>query len=340
MTTIWATIFVFGLIVFIHEGGHFITAKATGMQVDEFALGFGPSLFQYKYKDTLYSLRAIPLGGYNKIAGMTPGETLTPKSFNAKSLPARLLVIAAGSLMNFLLAIILFWGIFFFYGLQTPVLDKAIIGSIAENSPAATSKLQANDRIISIGNQPIEQWNDIHQAVEKFPNEIITMQIMRNGEDKSISIIPRYSDTGKRVIVGITPLMEVQHPGFLGSWTMSINNTQRIIYATFMGLYMTVTGTAGADVSGPIGIAQMAGQVAEAGMIYLLGFTAVLSINLGIINLLPVPMLDGGHIIVLLIEGITRRKLPVKALYYVQMVGLTILLALFVYAMASDISKL
>lgn len=340
MTTIWATIFVFGLIVFIHEGGHFITAKTTGMQVDEFSLGFGPSLFQYKYKGTLYSLRAIPLGGYNKIAGMTPDEVLTPKSFNAKPLPSRLLVIAAGSLMNFLLAIILFWGIFFFQGLQTPVLDKTIIGSVAENSPAATSKLQANDRILAIGNQPVKEWNDIHQAVEKFPNEVITMEIIRDGENKSISIIPHYSETGKRVVVGISPLMEVQHPGFWGSWAMSIDDTQRIIYATFTGLYMTATGTAGADLSGPIGIAQMAGQVAEAGIIYLLGFTAILSINLGIINLLPVPMLDGGHIIVLLIEGVTRRKLPPKALYYVQMVGLTILLALFVYAMANDISKL
>ena len=146
MTTILAAIFVFGVLITVHEFGHFITAKMTGMRVDEFAIGFGPNIFQKKVGETLYSLRIIPLGGYNKIAGMDPEEPDSDDSFKSKSIPARMLVILAGSLMNFLLPIILFFSIFMINGIQKPV-DQPILGTIMEEKAAAQAGLQVGDRI-------------------------------------------------------------------------------------------------------------------------------------------------------------------------------------------------
>ena len=161
--TILATIFVFSVIVFVHELGHFATAKWAGMQVDEFALGFGPKVYSVRRGDTEYSLRAIPLGGFNRIAGMTEEEDLNDKSFLSKPVWKRMIVIAAGGIMNFVLAIVLLWGLFFVVGTVT-VSPEAVVGSTIAGSPAEQAGLAAGDRIVRIGNQEISKWSDISQA--------------------------------------------------------------------------------------------------------------------------------------------------------------------------------
>ena len=165
MLTIVATIFVFGIIVFIHEFGHFITAKASGMRVDEFAIGFGPAIAKKRKGETLYSIRAIPLGGYNKIAGMDPEEPLDDRSFLNKPVWKRFVVIAAGAVFNFLLALVLFFIVYVANGIQTPSMEP-VVGNMMNGSPAINAQMELNDRIVSINGKPVNEWTDISKTLQ------------------------------------------------------------------------------------------------------------------------------------------------------------------------------
>lgn len=338
LITIAATVFVFSIIVFVHELGHFVTAKLSGMQVDEFAIGFGPKLYSYRYGSTLYSLRVIPLGGFNRIAGMSEDDELNDRSFLSKSVGSRLFVIAAGAAMNFILAILIIWGLMFTVGTKE-ISTEPVIGTVLESSAAADAQLQAGDRLIKIGNNEIKTWADISDAVTPHGHEVLTVTVLRDGNQLSVDLIPKIDSQSKRPLIGVVPVITSQQHGFFESAGLSINRTGQICYMMVAGLYRMVTGEEKADVAGPIGVAQLAGQVASLGFVNLLMFTAFLSINLGIINLLPIPMLDGGYIILLLLEGIMRRRLPAKALYYVQMSGLFILALIFIFAMLQDFKR-
>lgn len=336
--TIAATVFVFSIIVFVHEFGHFITAKLTGMQVDEFAIGFGPKIYSYQYGPTLYSLRAIPLGGFNRIAGMTEDDELNEKSFLNKPVLSRLVVIAAGGIMNFVLAIVLLWGVTFAVGTMT-VSPKPVVGSVLEGSPAAAAGMEAGDAITSIGGSPITAWNDISQAVGAHKKSVVTVVVNRSGQTVQLDMIPQVDEQSGRATLGIMPVITSHSHGFFESAGMAVTRTGTLCKLMITGIYEMITGQTKADIAGPIGVAQLAGQVASVGFVNLLVFTAFLSINLGILNLLPIPMLDGGYIILLLLEGITRRRMPQKALQYIQFVGMAILGCLFLFAMFQDISR-
>ena len=338
MTTILAAIFVFGVLITVHEFGHFITAKMTGMRVDEFAIGFGPNIFQKKVGETLYSLRIIPLGGYNKIAGMDPEEPDSDDSFKSKSIPARMLVILAGSLMNFLLPIILFFSIFMINGIQKPV-DQPILGTIMEEKAAAQAGLQVGDRILAINGEKIATWNDLVVTLQKYPDKEITVTAEHQGAVKNYQMTPAYDAQYGRPLIGISPTYEQYQPGVVEAATMGAGYTKYIIFAMIDGLQKIITGAAPADVSGPIGVAKMAGEMANQGMLPLLNFIAFLSINLGVINLLPLPALDGGHVMFLLYEVIARRKPSDKFLEYAQVTGMFLLFALLIYANGNDIFR-
>ena len=329
--TLAATVFVFSLIVFVHEAGHFITAKLTGMQVDEFAIGFGPKLYSRKYGETVYSLRIIPLGGFNKIAGMSDEEELNERSFLNKPVLSRLLVISAGALMNFLLAFLLLWGIVFSTGISS-VLPDPIVGGIIKNSAAAEAGIEPGDRIISVGNEPVNRWIDIPEAIEAHQREVVPVVYERDGSRITVDTIPKTDEKTGRTLLGVMPSIQTKYVGVGEAAHFAVN---RIVDLGTMML----TGTEKAELAGPIGVAQLAGQAASVGFVNLLTFTAFLSLNLGILNLLPIPMLDGGYIILILLEGITRRKMPKKALYYIQMAGVIILGAMFIFALVQDISR-
>ena len=337
MTTILGTIFVFGLIVFVHELGHFITAKWSKMRVDEFAIGFGPALWKKQHGETLYSIRAIPLGGYNKIAGMDPNEKDDPGSFQGKPVWKRFIVISAGAIMNFLLAIILFFGLFATVGTSIPT-EESVIGRVQTNSPAAAAKFQDGDRIVSIGGAPVEKWKDMSPHFTKHVDEVVTVVVERQQERIELSVIPKAVEG--RGIIGIYPGAKVTTYTVGEAFQKAVYGTVYMIYEMFHGVWRMVSGTEEANVSGPLGIAQLAGEAATLGFIALLQLTAVLSINLGVINLLPVPMLDGGYLVMLLIEGVTGKRLSAKALEYIQMAGLIILMSLFIYSTSSDITRL
>lgn len=338
MTTALATIFVFGLIVFIHELGHFITAKLSGMQVDEFAIGFGPALVKVQYGETLYSIRAIPLGGFNRIAGMSPEEPLNARSFYNKPAYQKFIVISAGALFNFLLAIIIFFVINVSVGALT-TSDKPIIGSVISGEPAALAHLKDGDVILSINDKSISKWEDISATLkETKANHGVSIVVSRNGELLESTVIPK--DDGNGIRIGVYPSYDSKSLGVGESFTLAVEKTGHIITSMIIGLKDMIMGTESAELSGPVGISQMAGSIAQQGFIPLLAFTALLSINLGIINLLPLPVLDGGHLVIILIEAITRRKLPAKALMYIQMAGVAMMIALFVYVTTKDIIRL
>lgn len=339
MLTILATIFVFGIIVFIHEFGHFITAKASGMRVDEFAIGFGPAIAKKRKGETLYSIRAIPLGGYNKIAGMDPEEPLDDRSFLNKPVWKRFIVIAAGAVFNFLLAIVIFFMIYAVNGIQTPSMEP-VVGNMMSNSPAMTAHMTVNDRIVSINSKPVNEWTDISKSLQGTANTLVPIVVNRDGVNQELTVIPEAVGNDGRAVIGINPVMNSMPLNVAEAVVQSLHTTGFVLVSMVDGIWSMITGHTNAELAGPIGVAQMAGQVAESGFANLLQFTALLSLNLGVINLLPIPALDGGHLIVLIIEGITRRRLPAKALQYIQMTGIVILLALFVYATTHDISRL
>lgn len=339
LTTVAATIFVFGLLVMVHELGHFFTAKMVGMRVDEFGIGFGRKIISYKKGETLYSLGMIPLGGFNKIAGMDPDEEQDEQSFYAKSIPARMLVIAAGSVMNFILPVILFMTIFLFSGIDTPS-NQPIVGNVFADKPAAQAGLAVGDRIIAVNDTEIASWQQFVSIVQVNANNKLSMRYDHQGKIKVATVIPDYDEKANRGIIGIMPQLDKYHPGIVEAAGLSVKQTYIVASSMVVGIGQMITGKVAAEVAGPIGVAQMAGEVAQLGLMPLLQFAAFLSINLGLINLLPVPVLDGGHLVTLFVEGLRGKPLNKNHMQIVQMIGFALLIMLFLVATFKDISRL
>lgn len=340
MSTVIATIFVFGLLILVHELGHFITAKSVGMRVDEFAIGFGPKLISKKIGETMYSLRIIPLGGYNKIAGMDPDEEQDERSFSAKPIWARMLVIVAGSAMNLVLPVILLFIVFVSAGIDTPS-NQPIIGKTFPDKPAAMAGLLPGDKVSSVNGTPIESWRDFVSVIQSNAGANLTIIYSRGAEqDKTAILTPEYDETTKRGIIGVIPLIDKYQPGVVEAIALAFKQTLFVAQSMVIAIGEMIAGKTAADVAGPIGVAQMAGEVAQLGIIPLLQFAAFLSINLGLINLLPVPVLDGGHVVTLAVEGLRGKPLNRNQMQFIQLIGFALLMLLFVVATFKDISRL
>jgi regulator of sigma E protease len=333
-----ASIIVFGVLISVHELGHFLMAKAVGMRVDEFAIGFGPRLYQTQDKETKYSLRLIPMGGYNRIAGMEPGEEDTPNGFGSKPLWARMLVILAGVGMNFLLSFVIYFGIFFVSGMDIPI-NQPVLGNVVAGQPAALAGLVEGDEILSIDGKKLTQWYDIRDILQETQEKKVTVVIRRGDKELEKSILPKYVPEVKRYMIGVSPKFEKKQMGFVESLKYAGTAEKRITLGMLDGLRMIVTGKASAELAGPIGVAQMAGSVAKEGMEPLLSFIAFLSLNLAILNLIPIPALDGGQFLILVAEGIAGRRLNPKVKMAIQGVGVALILALTVFATVNDILR-
>jgi len=338
LITILAAILVFGVLVTVHELGHFATAKFVGMRVDEFAIGFGPLLYQTKSAETLYSLRLIPLGGYNKIAGMDPGSETVENGFATKSIPARMLVILAGSLMNFILPVVLFFGIFAISGVDTPV-NTPILGTVAPKQAAADAGLMPDDKILSVNGNVVTDWSDLVVKLRAAGTKEVTLKVDRAGSVRDYKMKAVYNKELQRPLIGVSPKFTKQSVSILEAGKMSVDYTKRIVISMMNGLRKIITGKAPADVAGPIGVAQMAGNVASQGLLALLSFIAFLSLNLAIINLLPIPALDGGHFVVLVVEAVRGKPLAPRYMEAIQMVGIAIILAITVFSTVKDITR-
>ena len=338
---ILATVFVFGLLVFVHELGHFITAKLTGMRVDEFAIGFGPRLVSFRYGETVYLIRIVPLGGFNDIAGMAADDNdAGDRGYCRKPILSRMIVILAGSAMNFILPVVLFFGIFFFAGVQTPN-PAPVLGTVLADNPAAQAGLQANDRILAIDGQPIETWQEMVDAIRSNHGTVpMTMQVDRAGRELTVSVTPHYDTAHDRGVIGIVNAYESTYPGFFQSISMAFERTAMIIVMMLDALYRIILELSGSELAGPIGVAQMAGEVAEMGIVPLLNFAALLSLNLAIINLLPVPALDGGHFLTLCVEAVRGKPLSPRVMHYIQNAGVGLIVLLMLLAMKNDVVRI
>ena len=379
MTTIVAAIFVFGLLVLVHELGHFMVAKLTGMRVDEFAIGFGPKLWSRKYGETLYAIRAVPLGGFNRIAGMDyeiiermgneaeekaddggresgwrryipsvnrenvvmvpDDEGAGERAYFRRPIWARMLMVLAGSFMNFILPLFIFFGIFYFSGVATPS-PEPVIGAVMAEKPAAMAGLRQGDRILTIDGSEVTKWDDISRSIQGAEGKPFKLTYQRVGEVRSTTLIPEEEPDSKRVIIGITSSADIHQPGILEAAGLAAQKVFFVLMAMVGALIQLMLGSVGAEaLSGPVGIVQMTGEVANQGILPLLNFTAFLSLNLGLINLLPVPALDGGHFVMLVLEGLRGKPLGPKAMYYIQAAGVTLLVSLMIFTTFNDLMK-
>ena len=338
LLTIVSAIFVLGLLVTAHELGHFATAKLTGMRVNEFAIGFGPKLISRKRGETVYSIRAIPLGGFNDIAGMDPSDKPSDGSgFCDKSIPARMLVIVAGSAMNFILPIFLFFGVIFFNGNAEPSTEP-VFGQVIEEMPAAEAGLMAGDRVLAINGKEIATWAEFSAALDALTDDqAATIKYRRGDQISEVTLTPMQE--GSRHLIGVRSDTTTTYPGFFESLGLAVERTVEVTAMMLSALADLLGTPSKADVTGPIGIAQMAGQAATAGFAALISFAALLSLNLAIINMLPVPALDGGHFVTLMIEGLRGKPLTPKALMYTQRVGVVLMLLLMIVATKNDIVR-
>ncbi len=340
LITIAATIFVLGLLVLVHELGHFITAKLAGMRVDEFAIGFGPKLFSVKRGETVYSIRVVPLGGFNDIAGMNPEDNdAGERGYCERPVGHRMVVILAGVFMNFLLPIFLFFGIFFFSGVSTPN-PEPVLGTVMAGKPAYEAGLRDGDKVIAIDGKAIATWTEFTEAVQASEEGTpLAMTVQRGVEELKFEVAPTYDKSSKRNVVGVMNALEHKDVGLVDAAVMAVQKTGYLMYMMVDALYRLLLELSGKDLAGPIGVAQMAGEVAQMGIVPLLNFTAFLSINLGLVNLFPIPALDGGHFITLCIEAVRGKPLSPKALYYMQSVGVGLLILLMLFATANDIMR-
>jgi regulator of sigma E protease len=338
-------IFTIGLLVIAHELGHFLLAKAVGVRVERFSVGFPPRLFGKKIGDTDYCVSAIPLGGYVKMTGMIDesmdegsikGE---PWEFMSKPIWARFLIIFAGPAFNIILAAIIYSSIFMFSGVESTVEPSyAVVGSVMTGAPADSIGMQAGDKITAIDGQAIEMWNELLTIVHGSPEQELLLEWERNGVAFSSAVTPMKDPMQEVGLIGIGPQTEVMSVGPLKAiWYGSINTyyKTKLIVRSF-GMLFSGQVPAKDALAGPVRIAEMTGQIAKGGFADLLAFAAILSINLGLLNLLPFPVLDGGHLVMLTIEGVTRRQISTKIKMIVQQIGMFLLLALMGFVIIND----
>jgi regulator of sigma E protease len=422
---------VLGIMIFVHEWGHFAAAKLCGVRVDVFSLGFGPRLFGVKRGDTDYRISALPFGGYVRMAGDNPLEERTGAGYEFLSRPRwqRVIIAIAGPTMNFVLALVILWGIFWRLGIPSPVFEHQAADVVAVPQTMPASGVQPGDRIIALNGVPTPTWKKVYSEYEKAkPGSPITIAVSRSGANQIIiSTVPEHlaspdnlfgypplpaviaevdggtpadraglkpGDTiiamngkpvvtwpqlvegvhqsgghpiqfqvrrdGQQLELDITPMQgtdlegqpvwqvgvlpntdeDYERQSFLEAGKDAASSTVsgiRQIGQVLVGLFSGKVSIR--QLAGPVGIARISGEAAKRGLPTLLEFMAVISLNLGLLNLLPIPILDGGHILMLAIEGILRRDLSITVKERFVQVGLVFLLGIFAFVMYSDILK-
>lgn len=354
MNAILSFIIVLGLLIFVHEFGHFIIAKLFNVKVLKFSLGFGPKLFGRQYGETEYLISGFPLGGYVKMTGEKPGEDVLTedknRAFSYKPVWQRFLIVAAGPIANLLFAVLLFFLIFAIAGIPTPE-STTQIGTITPESPAEVAGLQANDIILSINGQETMEWEDISELIRNSGGEPVSITVLRGEEVLSMSGQPEMNEVknvfgevvGQRFILGISRSSNViyEKSSLLESFQAGLTQTWTFIYLTIMGIVKIFQRIVPAsELGGPILIAQMAGQQLEAGWINLMYFMGLISINLGILNLLPIPVLDGGHLFFFSLESLRGKPLEPKTQEKFQQFGLYLLISLMVFVFYNDLARI
>ena len=340
---------IFSVIVLVHEGGHCIIGKRSGINVIEFSIGLGPTIWGFKHGGTKYSIKALPFGGLCQFEGMDmdddDGElVLSEHSILNAPLWARIATVAAGPVMNFVLAFFLS-----LFVIGSMGYDEPVISGVMEGYPAEEVGLQAGDRIVKIGSKHIDVYRDI--SLYMLLNESKTAEITfkRDGEMHTVSVTPRYDEESGRYLFGLYGSGERIKGNVFQTVYYSFVEVRYWIEATWKSLGMIFAGRVTVDdFAGPVGVAQTVGEVYDAskssGLYYvwinMMELTILLTANLGVMNLLPFPALDGGKLVFLLIELVTRRKVNRKVEAVIHFVGMCVLLVFMLFIMYNDITKL
>ena len=349
MSILYAII-ALGALIFIHELGHFIFAKAFGVGVEKFSLGFGPKVFGKKIGETEYLLSALPLGGYVKMVGegedVELDEADRHRSFADKPVLQRIVVVAAGPVFNLLFAWVLFMVI---YMIGVPAVTTKI-GEVVAGKPAAKAGMLAGDRITAVNGQPVDRWDDFAKTIAEGKLAPLEIEVQRGQSPLKFKMTPEsrttknlLGDTVTQPVIGVVaagdsvidhfPPGEALVRGSVQCWTVT--------KLTVLSLVRLVERAIPLDnIGGPIMIVKMAGQQAAEGLVNFLAFTALLSVNLGVLNLLPVPILDGGHLAFFLIELVSGRPVSKRAREIAQQVGLVLLISLMMLAFYNDIARM
>jgi regulator of sigma E protease len=425
MTTLWAFLLVLGVLVFVHELGHFLMARRLGVRVLTFSLGFGPKLVRFRRGDTEYAISAIPLGGYVKLAGENPDESRSgqPDEFLSKSKWERFLVYIMGPAANLLLAVIVL-AFVLYHGADVPVFEDepVVIGRVLEESPAEGAGLRPGDRIVEIDGREVRDWEAFGMAILPKANRQVEIVAVRDGQRQRFQLTPvgqtkyEIGDIGVHprvnpqiaavtpgepaakaglqrgdVVLAINGEHDIQHtelvarirahdgqpvtltirrgdarhdisvtplnsrigvqlspfevrtiePGPLEAVVLSFKRNwdlTKLIFRTLAGLFTRETSVR--QLMGPVGIAEMSGGAAQLGWIPLLNLMAMISLNLGLLNLMPIPVLDGGHIAIMALEGIARRDFSIRAKERLLLAGFVVLMALMVTVIYNDLARI
>lgn len=351
---------VLTVVVFVHEFGHYWVARKNGVKIDVFSVGFGPELVGWNDKaGTRWRISAIPLGGYVKMFGdadaasatavtteMTPAEKAV--AFPHKRVGQRAAIVFAGPAANFIFAIVVMTILFMVYGQQ---VGEPVVGTVQPDSAAAAAGFQPGDRVMSINGQAVERFQDLQRMVRLFGGQPLAVAIERGGATVDVTVQPRLVDRPSMTggvehvpVLGVTAdlsKVKVVSYGPVGALGASLRETQTMISSTFVGIGQMIVGTRGTDeLGGPIRIAQGVGEAAKTGIAGLVSFVVLLSLNLGLINLFPVPVLDGGHLVFFAFEAVLGRPLGERAQEYGFRVGMFLVLALMIFATRNDIVAL
>jgi regulator of sigma E protease len=428
LLTLAAFIFVLGVLIFVHELGHFLMARRIGVRVITFSLGFGPKLVGFRRGDTEYCISAVPLGGYVKMAGETLEEQRTgqPDEFLSKSKWERFQVLIMGPVMNILLAIVLMWLVLMQAARVPLFLDQpAVVGAVASGSPAEQGGIRPGDRIVRVAGRAVPTWEDLSVAIGARPNREIPIGIVRDGEALTLSVKPdartkydvgdigvypnvhptitqvvegepaekgglragdivvsfnhqtityggqlteqiaKYPNqavdfgverAGRLVDVRVTPMLrgkkgwvgisvlDASKTVHLGPWAAAKMSLQRnyewsgLIFQTLVGLLTRETSPK--QLMGPVAIAQLSGESAALGWVALFSLMGMISLNLGILNLLPIPVLDGGHIFIMALEGLARRDFSARVKEGMLLAGFAVLMLLMVTVIYNDLTRI
>ena len=352
--SIIAFIIVLGILVFVHEFGHYIAARWRKVHVEAFSIGFGRALYSWRDSlGTVWKLGWVPLGGYVKLHGQERPEDasaetragwIAGRTFHEKSVLSRAIIVAAGPLANFVLAIVLYFALYAAMG--RPVADTApVIGEVVAGSVSAKAGLKAGDRVTAIDDTPIEHFLDIRRIVLAGGGKPITLHITRGTTKIDITAVPEPiadAQGGTPIYrIGVGPQAVYEPISLVEAFTNASAQTLSITVQTLDGVWGMITQRrSGEDLGGPLRIAQMSGEVASLGFASMVSFIALLSVNLGLINLFPIPVLDGGHLMFFAAEALRGRPLSARAQEYGYRAGFALLIGLFVFATWNDLGHI
>lgn len=330
MTIIYAII-IFCFLIFVHELGHFLVAKACGVKVNEFAIGMGPAIFKKQKGETLYAVRLFPIGGFCAMEGEDE-DSEDDRAFNNKPAWQRALVLAAGSFMNLLTAVVLMIVIAFVAGQATTTVNEVL-----EDSPAYRAGMMSGDRIVEVDGTAVDEWNDVITCIGESSRDTTDIVVERDGAQQTLTAALEYDKESGRNKIGITPEMKHSVAGSVGSGMKNTWNMTVMMYKVIKQLF---TGDVSvSELSGPVGIVYAVNQSAKAGVIYVVYLASLLSLNLAIMNMLPFPALDGGRLLFLLIRKITGKRITDAVEGKIHFIGIILLMVLMVYVTWNDIVK-